>query len=70
MDPRTGDLYESVDEAKKAGVKKPVEIVGTRKQAERISVAVSALHASEQERKKRNQKKRKNAKAARKKNRQ
>jgi len=44
MDPRTGDLYPSIDAARKAGVENPVELLGRKKDVERISRAVKAAH--------------------------
>ena len=48
MDPGTGRLYESMIAAVAAGVERPVEIIGTREQAERISAAVAKVHSAEQ----------------------
>lgn len=52
MDPNSGKLYSSVDDAKKAGVKDPVEVIGHLRDIERMSRAVSDLHAREQKTKK------------------
>lgn len=40
MDPMTGRLYESVEEAKEDGVESPVELIGRREDVERIADAV------------------------------
>jgi len=41
MDPGTGRLYPSVADARAAGVKNPVELIGRAKDIERISAAVA-----------------------------
>lgn len=48
MDPRTGELYDSPAMAREFGVEDPVEIIGTREQAERISDAVKKVYSAEQ----------------------
>lgn len=67
MDPNSGQLYETRAAALDAGVKEPVEIIGTQEQAERISAAVKKQYTTEQRiaRKKR----KKAARASRKNNR-
>jgi hypothetical protein len=51
MDPRTGELFASVGEAREAGVVDPVELIGKPGDIERISHAVKKLHNKEQKRK-------------------
>lgn len=63
MDPNSGKLYDSLDEAKRAGVKYPVELFGRRKDIVSVSKAVS------KEADRRKKKQRKEAKASRKRNR-
>lgn len=57
MDPNTGRLYPSVEEAKLDGVLDPVELLATQEQAERISAAVGGVHTKEQKTKKKSQRK-------------
>lgn len=40
MDPNTGELYNSLEEAKEAGVENPVEIIGRKYDIDLISKAV------------------------------
>jgi len=40
MDPHTGRLYESIEDAKADGVENPVELVGRLEDVQRISAAV------------------------------
>lgn len=40
MDPSTGKLYESIEHARRAGVKHPVELYGRPRDVQRISDAV------------------------------
>lgn len=46
MDPQTGRLFPTLEDAFKAGVEKPVEIIGRPEDVERISMAVKKLHAA------------------------
>lgn len=64
MDPHSGKLYTSLKEARADGVHDPVEIFGTRKNAERISKAVAEKAAAE-----RKKARRKSTRASRKRNR-
>lgn len=47
MDPNSGRIYENVDAALAAGVKDPVEIIGTPEAVQRISKAVRAQRKKE-----------------------
>lgn len=49
MDPHTGKLYGSIEDALTDGVKRPVYISGSKKQATRISNAVQQMHLAERE---------------------
>jgi len=62
MDPNTGKLYPSAEEAKKAGVANPVFISGRAEDVDRISKAIAAAN------KKQNRAKNKAAGAQRRKN--
>lgn len=63
MDPNSGKLYDSVEDAKKDGVKHPVEISGRKKEVAFVSEKLSKEFLKQKK------KHRKNAKATRKKNR-
>jgi hypothetical protein len=63
MDPKTGKLYDSVQDAKDDGVKNPVEISGRKKEIAFVSEALSKAY------KKQKKKERKRAKDTRKRNR-
>ena len=51
MDPRTGELFASVGEAREAGVVDPVELMGKPGDIERISHAVKKQFNKEQKKK-------------------
>lgn len=68
MDPHTGKLYPSLEDAYRDGVSKPVEIVGRPEDVERISLAVQKLVRNEEKRKARKAK-RKTAQMSRRENR-
>ena len=53
MDPHSGRLFPSVQDALDAGVDKPVELIGRPEDIERISQAVKALHNKENKKAKR-----------------
>jgi hypothetical protein len=44
MNPHTGELYASAQEARAAGVTDPVELTGTPEAIQRVSDAVAAQH--------------------------
>lgn len=63
MDPNSGRLYPTMEDALRDGVEKPIELIGRPEDIERVSLAVRKLHDFEKKAK------RKAAKKARRKNR-
>jgi predicted RNA-binding protein with RPS1 domain len=53
MDPNSGKLYPSLEDALRAGVEKPVELIGRPEDIERISLAVKRLNKAEKKAKRR-----------------
>jgi hypothetical protein len=63
MDPHSGKLYPTLQDALDDGVRKPIEIIGRPEDVERVSLAVKKLAKAEKK------KKRKQAEKSRKANR-
>lgn len=53
MDPHSGKLYPTVEDALRDGVEKPVELIGRPEDIERISHAVKKLSSLEKKNKRR-----------------
>lgn len=56
MNPNTGELYGSIEDARAAGVKNAVELIGSPEDVQRVSEAVSAQYRAKRRAKRKAQK--------------